>query len=79
MTKQTRFQNQTLNSEDYEKIEKGASNLKKGVTVIATVLLSIGAVGKYFPDLLQKNNDVDKDSHGSTTNQIQPESQIEED
>ncbi len=53
MTERKRFQNQTLNSEDYEKIEVGAKAVKNGGTILATICLAFGVGKKYGPALLK--------------------------
>lgn len=53
MSERKRFQNQTLNSEDYEKIEKGAKAVKEGSAILATAGLFFGVCKKYGPSLLK--------------------------
>ena len=54
MSERKRFQNQTLNSEDYEKIEEGAKAVKNGGAILATAV--IGVCKKYGPALLKNIN-----------------------
>ena len=56
MSERNRFQNQTLNSEDYEKIEEGAKAVKNGGAILATAGLLIGVCKKYGPALLKNIN-----------------------
>ena len=53
MEERKRFQNQTLNSEDYEKVEEGAKAVKNGGAILTTLLLVIGVGKKYGPALLK--------------------------
>lgn len=53
MSEQKRFVNQTLNSNDYKKVEDGA-DMVKGVIGIACVLATSGAViKKYGPKVIK--------------------------
>lgn len=54
MTERNRFQNQTLNSEDYEIVENGAKVLRKGVELFSVAVLVIGTGIKYGSDLLKR-------------------------
>ena len=51
MEERKRFQNQTLNSEDYEKTEEGAQAVKNGG--LAALALAVGVGKKYGPALLK--------------------------
>lgn len=53
MEEQKRFQNQTLNSDDYSKTEEGAKALKNGGKIATFVLVAGVAVKKYGPALLK--------------------------
>ena len=53
MEERKRFQNQTLNSEDYEKTEEGAQAVKNGGKVLAGLALAVGFGKKYGPALLK--------------------------
>ena len=60
MADQKRFQKQELNSEDYEKTEEGAKMLKttsKGGTGIVVV---VGVLKKYGPEMLKGINKIRK-------------------
>ena len=52
MAEQKRFQNQTLNSDDYEKIEEGAKLVKDGSKLLLGVFFVCGLVKKYGPEIL---------------------------
>ncbi len=54
MEERKRFQNQTLDSEDYEKIEEGAKAVKNA-GAIATALAALVGVSKKFGPALLKN------------------------
>ncbi|RRK33461.1 hypothetical protein EBB54_20500 [Schaedlerella arabinosiphila] len=60
MAEQKRFQNQTLNSEDYQKTESGAQLLKDGGKVLGIVLLGAGVIKKYGPEIIKGINKVRK-------------------
>jgi len=51
MQERKRFQNQTLNSEDYEKTEEGAKAVKNGGAILTAVAVGVGK--KYGPALLK--------------------------
>ena len=51
MEDRKRFQNQTLNSEDYEKVEEGAKALKHGAKILAAFAFAFGVDRKYGPAL----------------------------
>lgn len=53
MSERKRFQNQTLNSEDYEKTEEGAKALKNGGKILGAAALFVGVGKKYGPALLK--------------------------
>lgn len=53
MEEQKRFQNQTLNSEDYQKTEEGAQALKNGGVILGAIAVAIGVGKKYGPSLLR--------------------------
>ena len=53
MADRKRFQNQTLNSEDYEKTEKNAKSLKNGGEILGAAVLIIGGFKKYGPVILK--------------------------
>lgn len=53
MEERKRFQNQTLNSEDYEKTEEGAKALKNSGALAAAVAVAFGVGKKYGPALLK--------------------------
>ena len=53
MQERKRFQNQTLNSEDYEKTEEGAKAVKKGGAILTAVAVAVGVGKKYGPALLK--------------------------
>ena len=53
MEERKRFQNQALNSEDYEKTEEGAQAVKNGGKVLAALALAAGVGKKYGPALLK--------------------------
>ena len=53
MADRKRFQNQTLNSEDYEKTEEGAKALKNGGKILGAAALLIGVGKKYGPAFLK--------------------------
>ena len=54
MEERKRFQNQTLNSEDYEKTEEGAKAVKNGGAILGAIALVVG-VGKTYGPALLKN------------------------
>lgn len=60
MTEQKRFQNQTLNSDDYEKIEEGAKLVKDGSKLLLGVFFVCGLVKKYGPEILKGINKIRK-------------------
>lgn len=53
MENRKRFQTQMLNSEDYEKTEKGAKALKTAGEILGIGALLIGVGKKYGPSLLK--------------------------
>lgn len=53
MEEQKRFQNQTLNSEDYEKTEEGAKALKNGGALLTVLGVAFGVGKKYGPALMK--------------------------
>lgn len=53
MEEKKRFQNQTLNSDDYEKTEKGAKAVKKGGAFLTALAVVVGVSKKYGPALLK--------------------------
>ncbi len=53
MEERKRFQNQTLNSEDYEKTEEGAKALKEGGALLGAAALFIGLAKKYGPGIIK--------------------------
>lgn len=63
MAKQKRFQSQTLNSEDYEKIEEGAKAVKNGSVIFSTICLAVGIGKKYGPALLKNLRKLGKICH----------------
>ena len=46
MEERKRFQNQALNSEDYEKTEEGAQAVKNGGKVLAALALAVSKLRK---------------------------------
>lgn len=60
MADRKRFQNQTLNSEDYEKTEEGAKALKNGGKILAALALFVGVGKKYGPALLKNISKIRK-------------------
>lgn len=60
MAEKKRFQNQKLNSEDYEKTEEGAKALKNGGKILGVVVLAVGVVKKYGPSLIKNINKIRK-------------------
>lgn len=60
MVERKRFQNQTLNSEDYEKTEKAAKRLKNGGKILGAAVVVIGVAKKYGPGLLKNFGKVRK-------------------
>lgn len=60
MKDQKRFQNQTLNSEDYEKMEEGAKALKNGGKILGALTLCVGVGKKYGPALLKNLSKIRK-------------------
>lgn len=53
MEEKKRFQNQNLNSDDYEKTEAGAKALKEGGVIVGGFLFLGGIIVKYGPGLLK--------------------------
>ncbi len=53
MEERKRFQNQTLNSEDYEKTEESAKALKYGGAILGSAAFFFGVIKKYGPVLLK--------------------------
>ena len=53
MEERKRFQNQTLNSRDYEKAEEGAMAVKNAGTLMASIAVVVGVGKKYGPALLK--------------------------
>lgn len=53
MAEKKRFQNQKLNSEDYENTEEGAKALKNGGKILGTLVLAVGVAKKYGPQLIK--------------------------
>ena len=53
MADRKRFQNQALNSEDYEKVEEGAKALKNGGKLFTAVVIVFGVCKKYGPEFLK--------------------------
>ena len=53
MEEQKRFQNQTLNSEDYEKTEEGAKLVKNGGVLALGVVFLGGLIKKYGPEFFK--------------------------
>ena len=60
MEERKRFQNQTLNSEDYEKTEEGAKALKNAGKIAAAFALLVGVGKKYGPALLKNLSKIRK-------------------
>ncbi len=60
MEEKKRFQNQKLNSEDYEKTEEGAKALKSGGTLLGVAVLAVGVVKKYGPSLIKSLSKIRK-------------------
>ena len=58
MEERKRFQDQTLNSEDYEKTEEGAKAVKNGGALLAAVAVAFGVGKKYGPELLKNINKI---------------------
>ena len=53
MEERKRFQNQTLNSEDYEKTEEGAKAVKNGSAILTAIAVAVGVGKKYGPAFLK--------------------------
>ena len=53
MEERKRFQNQTMNSEDYARTEEGAKAVKNGSAILTALLLAVGVGKKYGPALLK--------------------------
>ena len=53
MSEKKRFQNQTLNSDDYKETEDGAETLKNGMKLAAFLVPAGLALKKYGPKLLK--------------------------
>ena len=53
MKDRKRFQNQTLDREDYGKYEDGAEVVKNGGVILAGLVVAVGALTKYGPELLK--------------------------
>ena len=60
MVDRKRFQNQTLNSEDYEKTEEGAKALKNGGKIAGAFVLTFGLAKKYGPGLIRSISKIRK-------------------
>lgn len=60
MADQKRFQKQELNSEDYEKTEKGAKMLKTTSKVVTGIVVVVGVLKKYGPEMLKGINKIRK-------------------
>lgn len=60
MEERKRFQNQMLNSEDYEKVEEGARALKDGGKLLGAAVLFIGVAKKYGPAIIKNINKIRK-------------------
>lgn len=60
MADRKRFQNQTLNSEDYEKTEEGAKAVKNGGAILTAVALAVGVGKKYGPALIKNISKIRK-------------------
>ena len=53
MEEQKRFQNQELDSKDYEPIEEGAKLLKNGGKILAVLALAGGSLKRYGPEVVK--------------------------
>lgn len=53
MSERKRFQNQTLDSKDYEGTEEKAQAVKNGGKIAAAVVLTVGVVKKYGPAFIK--------------------------
>ena len=60
MADQKRFQKQELNSEDYEKTEEGAKMLKTTSKVVTGIVVVVGVIKKYGPEMLKGINKIRK-------------------
>ncbi len=60
MEERKRFQNQTLNSEDYEKTEEGAKLVKDGGKLLMGIVFVGGLIKKYGPEILKGVNKIRK-------------------
>ncbi len=60
MEERKRFQNQTLDSEDYERTEEGAKALKNSGILIGACAVVIGLFKKYGPELLRSIDQIRK-------------------
>ncbi|HBI63479.1 MAG TPA: hypothetical protein DDY31_20085 [Lachnospiraceae bacterium] len=60
MADQKRFQKQELNSEDYEKTEEGAKMLKTTSKVVTGIVVVVGVLKKYGPEMLKGINKIRK-------------------
>lgn len=60
MADQKRFQKQELNSEDYEKTEEGAEMLKTTSKVVTGIVVVVGVLKKYGPEMLKGINKIRK-------------------
>lgn len=60
MADQKRFQKQELNSEDYEKTEEGAKMLKTTSKMVTGIVVVVGVLKKYGPEMLKGINKIRK-------------------
>ena len=60
MADQKRFQKQELTSEDYEKTEEGAKMLKTTSKVVTGIVVVVGVLKKYGPEMLKGINKIRK-------------------
>ena len=60
MADQKRFQKQELNSQDYEKTEEGAKMLKTTSKVVTGIVVVVGVLKKYGPEMLKGINKIRK-------------------
>lgn len=60
MSEVKRFQRQSLDSKDYEKVEKGAKLLKNSGKVVTAFVVVGGVLKKYGPEIIRGINKIRK-------------------
>lgn len=53
MSEKKRFQNQTLNSDDYKKTEEGAGKIKVSMIVTGTIAVTGALIKEYGPKIVK--------------------------